>query len=290
MDECSSVPSAIEWPFNGTLSREWVSNLSSTLDYTSRFLGPSRLPSILPVSVADSLIAAASKLLHREPNCLRIDADPRCSIVLVGDIHGQLHDLLHLLEIAGTPSEERIFVFNGDYVDRGAWGLETYIVLLSWKVLLPHRVFLIRGNHETKFCTSAYGFEQEVMVKYGDQGKHVYRKLLGCFEGHPLAAIIAGCVFMAHGGLFRHIEGSQPKRGKKGRGRKLNFKSDHGVLRLGSLDELAAARRGVLDPSGQGLDAIPGDVLWSDPAREQGLIQKYGFDSLYIPGVPIERF
>lgn len=90
---------------------------------------------------------------------------------------------------------------------------------LDLQLLLPHRVFLLRGNHETKFCTSAYGFEQEIMSKFGDRAKHLYRKLLGCFEGHPLAARVAGCVYMAHGGLFRQVEKEVPKtqKGKSSR-------------------------------------------------------------------------
>lgn len=91
-------------------------------------------------------------------------------------------------------------------------------------MLLPHRVFLLRGNHETKFCTSTYGFEQEVIAKYKEYGKHMYRKLLGCFEGHPLAARVANCVFMAHGGLFRQIEvESSQKKGKFGKGYRSSF-------------------------------------------------------------------
>lgn len=163
-----------------------------------------------------------------------------------------------------------MFVFNGDYVDRGAWGLETFLLLIAWKVFLPHRVFLLRGNHETRFCTSAYGFEQEVMAKYGELAKHLYRKLLGCFEGLPLAAIIADCVYMAHGGLFRHVE-VQKKGRRKGRACKVLDGLEHGVLKLGSLEELEKARRGVLNPSGQGTNVIPGDVLWSDPSLKQGL-------------------
>lgn len=56
------------------------------------------------------------------------------TVVVVGDVHGQLHDVIFLLEDAGFPGEDRFFVFNGDYVDRGAWGLETFVLLLSWKV------------------------------------------------------------------------------------------------------------------------------------------------------------
>lgn len=34
----------------------------------------------------------------------------------------------------------------GDFVDRGAWGLEVLVLLLAWKLALPHRVFLLRGE------------------------------------------------------------------------------------------------------------------------------------------------
>lgn len=135
---------------------------------------------------------------------------------------------------------------------------------------MPHRVFLLRGNHETKFCTSAYGFEQEVMTKYGDRARHLYRKVLGCFEGHPLAARVAGCVYLAHGGLFRYVEPTPSKRSKIGR-RLMRTRSQDGSLKLGTLSDLQKARRGVLNPSGYGQNAVPADVLWSDPSPHDGL-------------------
>jgi hypothetical protein len=45
----------------------------------------------------------------------------------------------------------------GDFVDRGSWGLETLILLLVYKWLFPNNVYLIRGNHESSYCTSYYG-------------------------------------------------------------------------------------------------------------------------------------
>lgn len=162
-------------------------------------------------------------------------------------------------------------MFNGDYVDRGAWGLETFLLLLAWKVFLPHRVFLLRGNHESKYCTAVYGFEKEVMVKYGGQGQQVYRKCLRCFEGLPLASIIAGCVYTAHGGLFRSVAITPAKRSKGKKGRKVISQADTSILKLGSLEELSTARRTVLDPPWEGSNLIPGDVLWSDPSSSPGL-------------------
>ncbi|XP_008799140.1 serine/threonine-protein phosphatase 7 [Phoenix dactylifera] len=263
---------ALSWPSDGILTVEWIRALTAALDWASRHLPPSGLPSVLPFPVFHRLVLAASNLLHKERNCVTVDVgDEPCSVVVVGDVHGQLHDVIFLLEDAGFPSEDRFFVFNGDYVDRGAWGLETFVLLLAWKIFLPHRVFLLRGNHESKYCTSVYGFEKEVMVKYGDQGQQVYRKCLRCFEGLPLASIIAGCVYTAHGGLFRSMNIASSKRSKGKKGRKIVTNVNTNLLKLGSLEELQNARRTVLDPPWEGSNLIPGDVLWSDPSLKPGI-------------------
>jgi hypothetical protein len=35
-------------------------------------------------------------------------------VTVVGDTHGQFHDVLRLFDTVGHPSSERIFVFNGE--------------------------------------------------------------------------------------------------------------------------------------------------------------------------------
>ncbi|XP_042042341.1 serine/threonine-protein phosphatase 7-like [Salvia splendens] len=278
----------IVWPEGGALTASWVADLVHAFEWASEALPPSELPSVLPVAAFDKLVLTASKILHKEPNCVRIDENSDlnsdCSVVVVGDVHGQLHDVLFLLREAGFPADDRFFVFNGDYVDRGAWGLEVFLLLLAWKVFMPHRVFLLRGNHESKYCTSVYGFEKEVLAKYGDNGKHVYRKCLGCFEGLPLASIIAGKVYTAHGGLFRGTIVTPSKRSKK-KNRKVVHNPKVDSLILGSFEELAKARRSVLDPPWEGQNLIPGDILWSDPSMTPGLSPntERGIGLLYGP-------
>lgn len=265
----------ISYPEDGMLTVEWIQDLTLTFDWSSRNLPPSEFPSVFPVEVFDTLVLTASKILHKEPNCVVIDDfDQDSRVVVVGDVHGQLHDVLFLLRDAGFPSKNCFFVFNGDYVDRGAWGLETFLLLLAWKVFLPHRVYLLRGNHESKYCTSVYGFEKEVMAKYCDKGKHAYRKCLGCFEGLPLASLIGKHVFTAHGGLFRSVSHAPSKKPKGKKKNKVVFNPETNPLSLGSFHELAKARRSVLDPPWNpqlSSNLIPGDLLWSDPSMKLGL-------------------
>lgn len=41
------------------------------------------------------------------------------ALTVVGDIHGQLEDLLHILDTCGSPNDKNFYIFNGDWVDRG---------------------------------------------------------------------------------------------------------------------------------------------------------------------------
>lgn len=158
----------ISWPSDGVLTLAWVTELMQAFEWGSRAVPPSKFPSVLPVDVFDRLILSASKILHKEPNCVRIEdgLGPMSRVVVVGDVHGQLHDVLFLLREAGYPGEDRFFVFNGDYVDRGAWGLETFLVLLAWKVKKCYEIHLFL---ELLVCSIfvPFGFGMEVLVKIG---------------------------------------------------------------------------------------------------------------------------
>ncbi|KAH7846235.1 hypothetical protein Vadar_011580 [Vaccinium darrowii] len=130
-----NVSNPISWPSDSILTRSWVLSLLNAFDWGSKYLAPSEFSLLLPIYVFGNLVSFVSKILHTEPNCITIDGlGANSSIVVVGDIHGQLHDLIFLLQDAGFLADDKVFVFNGDYVDRGAWGLETFLLLLAWKL------------------------------------------------------------------------------------------------------------------------------------------------------------
>lgn len=151
--------------------------------------------------------------------------------------------------------------------------------MFSLQLAYPTQILLLRGNHETKYCVSYYGFETELRTKFGSDASHLFRRFLACFESHPLAALIADTVFTCHGGLFREQsrESQTSRRGKKGgvKGGKGAQSGGRGKKRaelsLGSLKDLAKARRSFLDPHGTGSSTIAADVLWSDPGKKLGL-------------------
>lgn len=104
-----------------------------------------------------NLCSEATQIFANEKNILEIEGD----IIIVGDIHGSLHDLLRILKFIKKKNSKILFL--GDYVDRGNFSLECITILFALKVSYPDDFFLIRGNHEFESICSQYGFKNEIL-------------------------------------------------------------------------------------------------------------------------------
>lgn len=151
------------------------------------------------------------KLLIKEPRVIFLQSP--CYVF--GDIHGNLEDLhffsdnLWRLGMALTAGN---FVFLGDYVDRGKNCLEVIAYLHAMKLLLPHKVTLLRGNHETRDVNGweeHYGprsFLSQCNQRFGEQlGYTVWESTNQVFDRMPLAAVIDQDIFCVHGGIPRPL-------------------------------------------------------------------------------------
>ena len=244
--------------------------------------GPEGLRAAVPYAEALARLREGSRALAHEGTLAEVWLPEGGTCTVFGDTHGQFHDLLHALELSGAPAAGRHLVVNGDFVDRGAWGLENLLLLLAWKVALPERVTLLRGNHESTSCSSMYGFLAEVQAKYPGKGeaRELYRACKRVFAALPLAAVVQGVTLVVHGGLFRKpppapAPGSSKRKGK-GKGRKRGRRAvpvelEEWPLVLGDLDDLRASGKGGADPDGLGARTLATDVLWSDPVRGEGI-------------------
>jgi hypothetical protein len=82
-------------------------------------------PPLLHRKYCLAILRQAGDVLRAEPNITRIPApSPEHAVTVVGDLHGSLADLARVLELGGWPGEGHTYVFNGDFVDRGDFGVE----------------------------------------------------------------------------------------------------------------------------------------------------------------------
>ncbi|RWS03135.1 Calcineurin-like protein phosphoesterase [Dinothrombium tinctorium] len=124
---------------------------------------------------------------------------------VLGDIHGNLHDLItyeRMLWDKGPACTSAAYLFLGDYVDRGDYGIECVLYLLSCKILNPDKFFLLRGNHELRPIQTVFTFHKECLEKFGKNfGQIVWETCNKVFDCMPLCAIIDDSIFCAHGGI-----------------------------------------------------------------------------------------
>jgi diadenosine tetraphosphatase ApaH/serine/threonine PP2A family protein phosphatase len=171
----------------------------------------------LPERQVVRLLLRLMEVLNQENNVLLVPSP----IYLVGDIHGQLDDLLWMFQLVGAvepiiqdPSvrpnmpvhhrpgtfrHEKHFLFMGDYVDRGHHSLNTFLYLAALKLEFPQSVYLLRGNHESRQVSNRYGFYHEIILNYGHAG--LWMVCNDVFDLLPMAALVDHDVFCVHGGL-----------------------------------------------------------------------------------------
>ncbi|CAI0437343.1 unnamed protein product [Linum tenue] len=148
----------------------------------------------LKESEVKALCLKAMEILVEESNVQRVDAP----VTICGDIHGQFYDMKELFKVGGDCPKTN-YLFLGDFVDRGFYSVETFLLLLALKVRYPDRITLVRGNHESRQITQVYGFYDECLRKYGSV--NVWRYCTDIFDYISLSALIENKIFSVHGGL-----------------------------------------------------------------------------------------
>jgi len=209
----------------------------------------------IPRRYAWEIILAAHSLFAEEGTVVDVHLQDGMTCDVIGDVHGQFYDMLHLYSLTGEPTEKHCLLMNGDLVDRGSWSIEVILTAFAYKWLYPKYFYINRGNHEAKEMNRSYGFEGEAKHKHGEQ---TYKLFAHVFTTLPLATLISATqpptpvetpkpnpilspeglkrYFVVHGGLF----------------------SKDGV----TLDDIRKIDRIGRQPGQEGLMC---ELLWTDP-------------------------
>ena len=158
-----------------------------------------KLPSVLKkINSIDEII-----------NFYTADVNEYKKVIIIGDIHSCAEPLKEVLK---DFSEENLYIFVGDYFDRGIQAVETFKIMLD--LLEKPNVILIEGNHENN-SVKKFIYDEEKYTKSFDETtlqpllkefeldyikaglKKIYKRLRQCF-----AFEFRGKKFLCtHGGL-----------------------------------------------------------------------------------------
>ena len=136
-----------------------------------------------------------------------IEVPPVGEAIIVGDLHGDLKSLVHILDESKFISKAKsgrdvLLVFLGDYGDRGAYSPEVYYVVLKLKEMFPERVILMRGNHEgpPDLLASPHDLPIQMKNKFREKGSEAYLKLRELYNHLYTGVIIKDRIVLLHGG------------------------------------------------------------------------------------------
>ncbi|ETP34624.1 hypothetical protein F442_17072 [Phytophthora nicotianae P10297] len=227
----------------------------------------------IPRNVVVRVINEAIVLFRKDPTMVEFQIAPANHITIIGDLHGQLDDLLLILRENGVPSESNPYLFNGDFVDRGDRGVEIAIIIYLFKLLYPRHVLLNRGNHEENSITQVFGFMKECEVKYD---RFVYDLFCESFRYLPLATLIDDRVLVVHGGIPRE---------------NIPVKELNTLDRAGyDLTRYRTKPKSRKDREPHRKMQIIRDLLWSDPKASKGYEEnKRGAGTIYGPDI-VQKF
>ncbi|TFL02450.1 Metallo-dependent phosphatase-like protein [Pterulicium gracile] len=240
------------------LQKQDDGKLSITLEFVEGMIQWFKDGKKLPKRYVWEIVLGAHDQFVKEQSLVDVPIAEGVTVDVIGDVHGQYYDVLHLFSLTGKPSEKHYLLMNGDLVDRGSWSMEVILTAFAYKWLYPKYMYINRGNHEAKEMNRAYGFEGEAKHKHGEQ---TYKLFTHVFTAMPLATLISP------------TQPPSPKVRKNpilsAEGRKRFFVVHGGLFSKDevTLDDIRKIPRIGKQPGQNGLMS---ELLWTDPQEQPG--------------------
>ncbi len=189
-------------------SRDGLDFLALVARYSEAALSHTGDPQLWPLDDGTFAARVARESMSAQglfPHVARVDVPANSTVLLFGDLHGSFHSLARSLWSAVDAGRldaatlviapNIYFLFLGDYVDRGAHGLETLGLLLALKTANPQQVFMSRGNHEDALMNDgpSGGFAEELALKFeSSAARNVAIAVQSVYDSLPMAIFLGG--------------------------------------------------------------------------------------------------
>ncbi len=157
-------------------------------------------------------------------------------VTIVGDIHAQFYTMLGIFQVNGFPTTDHVYIFNGDFLDRGPRNIQTLTTLLLFKLHCPECIHFTRGNHEAEMFLG--GEPKREFISHYD--KEVYRLITEVIYEIPIGLILDQKLLVMHAGIT---------------GPDL------------TIDEIKAIPKGIDAEENELME----ELLWADPMPQDGL-------------------
>ena len=221
---------------------------------------PQGIKGVLHAKYALQIAVNYMDAVRKLPTVVRVSTAISGKLTVVGDMHGQLRDLIAIFLHNGLPSCDNPYLFNGDLVDRGEYSAEVCLLLMGFAVADPGCVYVNRGNHEDMTVCTGYGFVDELVCKFSQNvnGRHLLAVIDTIFSLLPLAHVIDDNVCVIHGGISDKFSVAT-----------LNAIQRRPYRTLTGLPATITQTPGGSDKEGHTHEtwAVIMDCLWSDPAK-----------------------
>ncbi|MCF2140009.1 MAG: serine/threonine protein phosphatase [Candidatus Lokiarchaeota archaeon] len=207
----------------------------------------------------ENLFLMAEKLLEHKYTTekyhkfIRDMQTPDYTYYFVGDTHGSFDDTYLMIDyfikvFQVNPKVKVIWI--GDIVDRNPYDLQNLAFILSFWILFPDNVFILRGNHEDSSVCSRYGFSQHLFEKAQSRERFemIWKLITDFFSKLPLGLIFRSGNkqgLVVHGGIPFDVSNYAPIRIDE-------IESNLNCYQLEHFD----------------MDVYSQTILWSDPDPE----------------------
>lgn len=115
-------------------------------------------------------------------NFIHIKASLGTRILVFGDVHGAFHSLVRDLSYLKSTNviddnlsiKDGVYlVFNGDFIDRSPYSIDSLLLLLLLMEKNPHKVLYVAGNHERNSKWQDFGLKRELVARGYPYSKQV---------------------------------------------------------------------------------------------------------------------